>query len=125
MQAKVSRECVKRGGKGVWEESFSNTTCCSFQRRWFKVGEEIQSYTAEDGCTQITLVCSDKTGAPDVDVRVLSECATKASPTPSPTSSLTPFPTPSPTSSPASSTTPSPIIDYGDYISRIQIRQCF
>ena len=87
MQAKVgtvivkdclSRECVKQGRKGVWKESFSSTTCCSFQRRGFKVGEEIKSFTAADGCTQVSLFCSDLTGAPDVDVSVVSECTTGA-----------------------------------------------
>jgi len=74
----LSRECVKQGRKGVWEESFSSTTCCSFQRRGFKVGEEIKSFTAADGCTQVSLFCSDQTGAPDVDVSVVSECTTGA-----------------------------------------------
>jgi len=74
----LSRECVKQGRKGVWKESFSSTTCCSFQRRGFKVGEEIKTFTAEDGCTQVTLFCSDQTGAPDVDVSVVSECTTGA-----------------------------------------------
>ena len=70
----IARECVKKGRKGVWEESFSSSTCCSFMREGFTVGEEIRTITAEDGCTKVTLVCSEVKGSPDVDVRVVNEC---------------------------------------------------
>merc|ERR1712013_386862 len=127
----LSRECVKQGRKGVWKESFSSTTVCSFQRRGFKVGEEIKSFTAADGCTQVSLLCSDQTGTPDVDVSVVRECTTGAATEESMMNSFeavtdmlhlilnetgkccsappsTPSPTPSPTPSSTPSPTPSP-----------------
>ena len=74
MEDCTRRECVKTQRAKVWKESFSNATCCSFQRTGFKVGEEIKSLTAVDGCTQVSLLCSNQMGAPDVAVRVQSSC---------------------------------------------------
>ena len=65
---------MRKGRRGIWEKSFATSSCCSYQRQGYKIGEKITTKTTDDGCSHITLICTLNNGLPEIEIQSEYNC---------------------------------------------------